>query len=490
MTALPANFWLIHGLASVAVSALMLGLGLAIERAFRLSAAAKGYWLAIWLMAVVPTFLALALQFVPTTDSSPIQGILPLPAAMDFGRFDRAAAVGIPTDVSSVSWSALLGLIYIAGLAGLGCKALIETLRVRQIVRQALPLAATDWTGPLARQEAQRLEAEGIVVRMTRCAITPFAVSSPARLIILPEDAVTRFDDGALRLIIRHEAAHLAQHDPQRAAIMAVAGLIFWFNPFLRRLHARVQMAAELRCDALALGDTPSDRPVLARAYLETLKMSAARRGGLSVTALAHPDLKGHKVRLQHMLHGDTGRSLGRHGRLALAGVALVAVTATGSVQFAAATPLPASETATPKSMVQTASSPSGPMRTTSPLATLRVNSHFDEVSDFRSRPHRGTDFRAATGTRVAAIADGVVTAATDHYADGESYGTVVVLDHGQGWQSLYAHLDQATVRVGQQVSAGDRIALSGASGRVSGPHLHLEVLKDGQRLDPESVLP
>jgi len=489
MTAVPENFWLIHGLASLAGSALMWGMGLAFERAFRLSAAAKGYWLAIWLMAVIPTFLALALQLVPMPNTSPIQALLPLPAAMDLG-VDGAAIGTAAGPLPASSWSTLLGLIYLAGLVGLASKAIIETFQVRRIVRQALPIDAEAWPGPFACQEARRLNAQGIELRMTRCSITPFAVGSPARIIILPQDAVTLFDDRTLRLIIRHEAAHIAQRDPQRAAIMAVIGLIFWFNPFLRWLQARVQMAAELRCDYLALGDDRAARPILARAYIETLKMDAARRGQLSVTALAHHDLTGHKVRLRHMLHGDPGRSLGRHGRLVLSFIALVAVTATASVQFAAATPRPDSEPSTPEGGAQTTAAPSGPIRMTSPLAAQRVTSHFHEVSDFRSQPHRGTDFGAAVGTRVAAVADGVVTAATDHYAGGEGYGTVIVVDHGQGWQSLYAHLDQATVQVGQRVSAGDQIARSGASGKVSGPHLHLEVLKDGQRLDPESVLP
>ncbi|WP_312205649.1 hypothetical protein, partial [Brevundimonas sp.] len=123
MTAVPENFWLIHGLASLAGSALMWGMGLAFERAFRLSAAAKGYWLAIWLMAVIPTFLALALQLVPMPNTSPIQALLPLPAAMDLG-VDGAAIGTAAGPLPASSWSTLLGLIYLAGLVGLASKAI------------------------------------------------------------------------------------------------------------------------------------------------------------------------------------------------------------------------------------------------------------------------------------------------------------------------------------------------------------------------------
>jgi murein DD-endopeptidase MepM/ murein hydrolase activator NlpD len=82
-----------------------------------------------------------------------------------------------------------------------------------------------------------------------------------------------------------------------------------------------------------------------------------------------------------------------------------------------------------------------------------------------------------------------VVTAATTRYPEGPNYGTVVVLDHGNGWQTLYAHLDTFEVRVGQRVLAGERIAKVGRSGRVTGPHLHLEALFNGQRMDPERLL-
>jgi murein DD-endopeptidase MepM/ murein hydrolase activator NlpD len=80
--------------------------------------------------------------------------------------------------------------------------------------------------------------------------------------------------------------------------------------------------------------------------------------------------------------------------------------------------------------------------------------------------------------------------AATSEYPDGPQYGTVVVIDHGHGWQTLYAHLQVADVVVGQQVLAGEQIARVGSTGRVTGPHLHLEMLHNGERVDPQAYLP
>ena len=69
-------------------------------------------------------------------------------------------------------------------------------------------------------------------------------------------------------------------------------------------------------------------------------------------------------------------------------------------------------------------------------------------------------------------------------------YGYVVVLDHGNGWQTLYGHLNDVTVACGQSVSQGQNIATAGSSGNSTGPHLHFEVRYDGGFINPWYVLP
>lgn len=99
--------------------------------------------------------------------------------------------------------------------------------------------------------------------------------------------------------------------------------------------------------------------------------------------------------------------------------------------------------------------------------------------------PHSGTDFRAATGTPVKAPNRGRVVLAEDQYFSGH----VVLLDHGLGMYSFLAHLSTIAVEVGQVVDRGEVVGLSGATGRVSGPHLHWTVRVNGARVDPMSVL-
>lgn len=94
---------------------------------------------------------------------------------------------------------------------------------------------------------------------------------------------------------------------------------------------------------------------------------------------------------------------------------------------------------------------------------------------------HTGTDFSAPVGTRVLATADGVV--ASSGFDKG--YGKKVVIDHGFGYQTIYAHLSKAVVRQGQHIRRGDVIAFSGNTGLSTGPHLHYEVRKDNIVVNP-----
>jgi murein DD-endopeptidase MepM/ murein hydrolase activator NlpD len=99
--------------------------------------------------------------------------------------------------------------------------------------------------------------------------------------------------------------------------------------------------------------------------------------------------------------------------------------------------------------------------------------------------PHAGADFPSPTGTPIAAPNAGRVVLARDLYFSGNT----VVLDHGLGLFSLLAHLSVVNVREGDRISAGQVIGKVGATGRVTGPHLHWAVRLAGARVDPVAVL-
>jgi hypothetical protein len=98
---------------------------------------------------------------------------------------------------------------------------------------------------------------------------------------------------------------------------------------------------------------------------------------------------------------------------------------------------------------------------------------------------HKGMDYRAHQGTPVHAGNSGTVVLAQRLYYE----GNCVVIDHGLGLYTLSMHLSRIDVRVGQQIETGQRLGLSGATGRVTGPHLHWAVRWEGAYLDPAKLL-
>lgn len=116
---------------------------------------------------------------------------------------------------------------------------------------------------------------------------------------------------------------------------------------------------------------------------------------------------------------------------------------------------------------------------------TSRFGSRANPFTGKGKESHSGIDFKGRTGAPIRATAKGrVVFAGTQN-----GYGKVVRVRHGNGYETLFAHLSKINVKVGQRLKAGDVLGLLGSTGRSTGPHLHYEVIKRGKRLNPEKFL-
>ncbi len=118
-------------------------------------------------------------------------------------------------------------------------------------------------------------------------------------------------------------------------------------------------------------------------------------------------------------------------------------------------------------------------------IVTSEFGGRLDPITGQRDG-HTGMDLAVPTGTPIRAAMDGVVRVARYD----SSYGNYVTIGHADGLLTLYAHNFRLLARPGQTVKAGDVISLSGATGRVTGPHLHFEVRVNGQRTNPRYYLP
>lgn len=98
---------------------------------------------------------------------------------------------------------------------------------------------------------------------------------------------------------------------------------------------------------------------------------------------------------------------------------------------------------------------------------------------------HGGLDIKGKTGDDIRVTANGKVTFAGVQ----NGYGNVVKVKHGNGYETVYGHLSRIDVKAGQTIEAGHVVGLLGSTGRSTGPHLHYEVVRNGERLDPENYL-
>ncbi len=113
------------------------------------------------------------------------------------------------------------------------------------------------------------------------------------------------------------------------------------------------------------------------------------------------------------------------------------------------------------------------------------ITSRFGSRESIRSSGHRGIDIAGSTGTTIRSVAAGTVVTSTYN----NSYGYYIRISHGNGVETLYAHCSQLLVSVGDTVSQGQVIAKMGSTGNSTGPHLHLEVSKNGVLCNPQNYV-
>ncbi|WP_033328327.1 M23 family metallopeptidase [Streptomyces yerevanensis] len=127
------------------------------------------------------------------------------------------------------------------------------------------------------------------------------------------------------------------------------------------------------------------------------------------------------------------------------------------------------------------------------PVQKYKLSASFNQAGNLWNSTHSGQDFAVASGTKVFATHGGTVVKAGGNGAgDGPAYGNAIVVRHGNGTYSQYAHLSRVEVNAGQVVATGQRIGLSGNTGNSSGPHLHFEIRTSadyGSAIDPVRFL-
>ncbi|MCQ8184267.1 M23/M56 family metallopeptidase [Parvularcula maris] len=385
---------------------------------------------ALWHLApALPEFGGLALPVEPRLD--------------DPGSADHEHGAGSPYP----SWPQLItvGVLSVVALgACLGlARFVLRIAHLTKIERTAVPVQGV----------ADAYEAPSLSVPLL----------GPSGRILLPAGFSQMFASEELSMVLQHERAHRRRGDHRLYLLLGLLDALCWCHPAVRLQTIRCRLAAEMACDREACGSRNGERRRYAALVLKILNAAGSARP--CAPAVFSPRTQGEfHMRLTHIMRPQRPR---RKGGLIAIAATLTAVSTAG--QFALAEGSSASFSV-------------------APVAEGRVTSTYGIRADPWTKEqtrHHGLDIAAPLGTPVRAPAAGQVTRAREMGA----YGNVLEVTHEGGIVTRYAQLDGFEANVGDRVRAGQTIARLGSSGRSTGPHLHLEVFVDGERVDPATVV-
>ena len=276
-----------------------------------------------------------------------------------------------------------------------------------------------------------------------------------------------------------HEMAHVARLDALWLDLQHLIHAVYFFHPLVWIAGARLDIERERLCDATVVAAGRLSARSYVGGLLDVLQLDLQGAGA--------PALAARKRRIGMRIQNIFERDGARRPRLAasvmtacVVGVVLLPL-GRGSVVADDGSEL--SSAGTPQGL-----SSEAPMTFKNPLPGGRVTWRWGPGRDPWSGQetiHRGIDVAARAGTAVLAPADGTVTVATEHFEPSPTSGTVIVIDHGNGWTTFYAHLGSLGVTEGHSVARGDEIATVGSTGKSTGPHLHFEIRQHDEVLDP-----
>ena len=439
-------------------------------------------FVALWWAAAARLLLPWAVPVsVPVPWPPPSHGaVLPISGAVS-GPIAAPGLAAVPGPHAPLPvWTA----VYLAGALSLASWFLISYLRWRRRFAASRPVeggSAAVW----AREHPR------VSVRICRRIDAPLACGLLRPTILLPEGLEEDLDQ-----ILAHEYAHIRHLDPTAKLVFAAALCVHWFDPLVWVLWRLADRDMELACDrevVRCLG-RPTD---YARALLRLEESRCSSLySGFCKTAI--------EERIEAIMDMRKDRKKTSISALCCA-LLLVSLTVTAlalqpeaesgpPVRTIAAPEDPAEEPArTSEEAGGSAASPAVSLLW--PTESTTVSSSFGvrycprpaDTEEAEGSPelaplfHSGIDIAGAKGDLVFAALDGTVS----QVGWDPCLGNHVLLDHGDGLETLYAHCASVSVRVGDTVSQGGEIGAVGSTGQSTGPHLHFEVRRGGEAVEP-----
>lgn len=361
-------------------------------------------------------------------------------------------------------WRLALALIAIISLFSLW-RVVKQWQQVQHLIQLSEPVDKVLLLNNTQRQHLpKRFE-----IRQTQAAISPFIAGWSHMVLVLPT-YIAGMSEQQRQLLIAHELVHLQRRDPQQLLLLRILVALCWFNPVLRLLEQAFIRSMELAVDKTVLQQQPEQALLYGQTLLCSLKQSQTEHMPALMPGFIQSQASQsfYQQRLQQLFQPTPVLSFWQKWRATALLCSTALLLNVGCAQLSFSSP---------------------PEEWVLPVGKVPINSFYGEKHPFRkNRPHQGLDFGAKRGATVKAAQKGKVLIA-DAKSLNSRYGKAVLIDHGHGYQTLYAHLDGFYVEAGQTVEPGQPIGKVGSTGRVTGPHLHFELLIDGKQQDPAPYL-
>ncbi len=453
----------------VAFSGCVYGLTLLAERQWVSTLRWRGFWIVAAVCCLLPLLVALV----------PEQRLpAPLVELPDFAGGIEEGATFVAATARERAWPDLgrwLSFAWLFTVVGVCAWRLVSALhggwQLRALVARAQPVQAAE-TQPLAESATRLLRRlqrrTGLDIRITDQRCSPFVVGVFKPRLVISRVALQALSVSQFSLMLRHELTHVSRADLWLANASQLLRCLCWFNPFLLRLLDQMHWAAEASCDSAVLAHKPSAATTYAHAMLNVLRATCQpshNRSQPMAVAFIHHTRRTTTMRMQWILSAAHAVQHSWTQRLAtLCGIGALAAGAF---------------------LLQPGFAVAGNgerCKYMNPVAKARVSSSYGQKED---RFHNGYDLAINKGAPVVAAGDGKVIISTDVLGKKVNYGKIIVIEHKDGLKSLYSHLDSRAVEKGQWVNAGQKIGEVGETGKATGPHLHFEMLKGKERVNP-----
>jgi len=338
-------------------------------------------------------------------------------------------------------------------------------LKVKRIIRKARPVRQLNALSSLTKWKSVLGIKRNISISFSENTTSAFNSGLFRPQIILPVSHL-KMAPQKLDVILGHECVHIKRADNLKLALQQFVQMVFLFNPLVWISTKMLSIYREKICDA---------------AILFKAKVSRKFYGRLLLDSIRQPGLAGINTgfNINYLTIKSRLLSLNRSQSMKKPGIFLVLISAMFLFAF---------NTGNASEVSDKQNTDGQNITFTTPIKTGRISSKFGmRLHPFKKKEmhHDGVDVASAKDTPVYAASDGHVSFAEKK----GNYGKLIVINHTAGFQTRYAQLSEIKVELEQQVKKGELIGLVGSSGTSTAPHLHFELRKDKEPIDPQEYI-